>query len=1033
MTSPLVEVVITGNSSSFVESVDSAAGACEGAVTDLSAASDGLSGAFDRASGAAAALAGSLDGAAGSAGDAAGSVTAAAGDIAGSLDGLTGVADDLSLNLKGIGESFDGSAAQIDTDTALLMADTELLIAQNEKLLESLATLGPDVDEASAQSDGALETVAAMLDRLAGKAGIVGEAFGAMAKSIQGSADTADASLAETGEAASSAGGAMDIMGKAGIAAIGAVAVVAIDLGSKYQALTTNIAAWGGISVQAASKITAAFENTEGTTIYAGSQIAQAYGTVVGQLTAVEGHSLNSTQAMQVMSAAMDLAEGSGENLNTATSSLAKVMQTFQMRTGDARQAADELFSTAKGGGVSLQQVAQSVTQVHTQLGALTPPLGETGALLVDMVEHGMNGSRALRVLGSSLNSLLKPDENVIKDQSNLKTAFDDLPPSLQALGAQYEQGKESATYFTDATKNLSEAQTQAWSKFTSADTAVGTATLNLQESGDAALFVHGKFIGLGNAIDVLHNQTKGMSDEQALAKLNQDGLASSAAKLLPIIEAGGDAFNKAREEVEKHNAAAEAAQKQAQTLDHQFDLMKSTVRDLVTQFGTALVPILTDVTKVLATVFGWIAQHKIVMVALGVAIGAVLIPALYGAATAALAAAAGFTGLELSTVLITAAVLAVVAAAYELYKHWGEIWGFIKNVADDAWHFLDDNIIHPIEHGFEWVVNEIKSHWQGLLEILIAPFAPVLAIVLAFHNQIIHFFEDIPSHVMAVINDIIGFFIAMPGEIVSGIGDFVGTVFGALLNAGSWITSNVITPVETLFTNLPSELFGLVSNIVGTVFAGFLQVNSWIENHVVQPVLGIFTGLPGQIVGVVGDLVNTIFGGMTSAASWVNTNVIQPVISAFSAMPGDIGSAILAAFNGAMNIGEDVINWLKSGLNDAINWYNSHRPSLFGVSLMPALPTFGTGGFVDKPTIALIGESGPEYIIPANQLPSSGSLPTAQLPGGGTSTSTAPTGPITIALDIDGERFAAAVLNPLQTAALRGQKTGGQFTINLT
>lgn len=99
--------------------------------------------------------------------------------------------------------------------------------------------------------------------------------------------------------------------------------------------------------------------------------------------------------------------------------------------------------------------------------------------------------------------------------------------------------------------------------------------------------------------------------------------------------------------------------------------------------------------------------------------------------------AAVGSTG-------VGAVLMALGLAATLLMGHWREVWDGIKDAAVDAWHFLDDDVLHPIEGAFDDCIEWIKSHWELLLAILLAPFSPVLAVFLAFHDQIIDGFEDI-------------------------------------------------------------------------------------------------------------------------------------------------------------------------------------------------------------------------------------------------------------------------------------------------
>src|ERR1035437_1621761 len=502
---------------------------------------------------------------------------------------------------------------------------------------DSLSLIAAQDAAASSAEDSAVKMKVASEDANSGVSG----AFKKMSGSVLGyvdnmfgtdfskAADKASSKLEEVGTNSTGLFSKLSSIGAGASVGIGVAAVViggmAIDLGEKYQALTTNIAAWGGISNAAAKQITDAFLSTAGTTIYSASEIATSYGKVVGQLTAVEGHALTSKDAMTVMKASMDLAEGSGESLGTATTALAGVMQTYQMKVGDAGKASDQLFSIAKGSGTSLGAVAQSVKQVHTQLGAMTPPLGQTGALLVDMVEHGMNGSRALRSLGTSMNALLKPSENLLNAQSQSQVALKALPPSLQALGAQYLAGTTTAAQVTAATGKLDRTQTTLWGNLTKAAGAIDTSNLKISQMGFSAFNAQGKFIGLKQTFTDLYNQIKGETPKAQLATLAQDGLASSAAKLLPVIAAGPAAFDKAATAGGKNGGAHAAAAKQAQTLSHEFELMKVTVEDLITKLGVVLIPIVTTVMGVFSKATEFVLKHKDILYALAVLIGGFL------------------------------------------------------------------------------------------------------------------------------------------------------------------------------------------------------------------------------------------------------------------------------------------------------------------------------------------------------------------------------------------------------------------------
>jgi len=63
---------------------------------------------------------------------------------------------------------------------------------------------------------------------------------------------------------------------------------------------------------------------------------------------------------------------------------------------------------------------------------------------------------------------------------------------------------------------------------------------------------------------------------------------------------------------------------------------------------------------------------------------------------------------------------------------------------------------------------------------------------------------------------------------------------------------------------------------------------------------------------------------------------------------------------------GESIVSWLKqSGASLALDEYNNANQHTTGGHFHAEIPAFGDGGMVDKATLALIGEKGPEAVIP--------------------------------------------------------------------
>jgi phage-related protein len=79
---------------------------------------------------------------------------------------------------------------------------------------------------------------------------------------------------------------------------------------------------------------------------------------------------------------------------------------------------------------------------------------------------------------------------------------------------------------------------------------------------------------------------------------------------------------------------------------------------------------------------------------------------------------------------LIVIAVAALVIAITELVTHWKTVWGAVKSIALDAWHFIDNDVIHPLMQAFD-AFNNFIALWTDRVALVLAHWAQtVLGIV---------------------------------------------------------------------------------------------------------------------------------------------------------------------------------------------------------------------------------------------------------------------------------------------------------------
>jgi len=188
----------------------------------------------------------------------------------------------------------------------------------------------------------------------------------------------------------------------------------------------------------------------------------------------------------------------------------------------------------------------------------------------------------------------------------------------------------------------------------------------------------------------------------------------------------------------------------------------------------------------------------------------------------------------------------------------------------------------------------------------------------------------------------------------------------------------NEILPVVlrlTQFVSDNADAFLIVGGIVAGVAASILAVNAAITAYqaitkAVTVVQGIFNAVMAAnpifliglaIAGVIAALV------ILEKKFGIITKTVERAKAVFSA----IGEALKEAFKAAFNFIARIWNDSVGKLNFSVpGWVPVIGGNTFGV---PKIPMLADGGLVTGPQLAMIGEAGPEVVIPLDRLPQMG------------------------------------------------------------
>lgn len=340
---------------------------------------------------------------------------------------------------------------------------------------------------------------------------------------------------------------------------------------------------------------------------------------------------------------------------------------------------------------------------------------------------------------------------------------------------------------------------------------------------------------------------------------------------------------------------------------------------EMATTLSNGLADALIKLTPLLVAFSNWLAQHKEVLY---VAIAA------WTAYKLAVLAAAAAEGLADALNPVGAAIIGIalyVAWVVVLIKHW-----------------------KLIEHEVLVVLNAMGSFFSGI-------WAWITGVGKAigdwFTVTVPNFFTSLPGRIGAALA-------ALPG--------LLGKLFLDALSAAGEAIGIGIGLVLVYFIKLPGmiwfELKTLATLFVDLFRLGLGAAKALIDG-LVSSIVFVFTQLPGRVWAGIKALPGIIGGVFRDAWSWAKREVSQgadAVVNFVQRLPGRIRGFM-------SNVGHDILDGLKSGINAVISGFNRgiDRVAGFVHIGLPHLPYLAAGGLVKAPTLAVVGEAGPEAVIP--------------------------------------------------------------------
>ena len=373
-----------------------------------------------------------------------------------------------------------------------------------------------------------------------------------------------------------------------------------------------------------------------------------------------------------------------------------------------------------------------------------------------------------------------------------------------------------------------------------------------------------------------------------------------------------------------------------------------SPVAKAITGIGSVAIGAFTAISNfvtMLKNGFSWLNEALMLVGVTITAVGAVIL------------------GVAAAPAAITAGIVAGVATAAVVVKdHWEEIKGIFSEAGD----WFNTNVIKPISGFFKGLWESVSGFFSSLWKDI----SGVWETVSGWFNT-------------NVINPIVSFFQGFSkrvGQIFEGLWIIVKAVW---IVVSDWFKSKVIEPIKKNFELLKSTVSTAFNGLWTTVKSVWAVVSGWFKEHVTTPIKNAFSSAKESIQKAFSSAKTAVTGAWNSVSSWFKEHVTTPIKNAFSKMKESVAkifrklwnsvkSGVAGAMNTVISRIETAINSLIGGVNTVLRGFNSvvsaaakvAKVKWSGVDLVPkvSLPkvkAYATGGFMDKYSIATVGENG--------------------------------------------------------------------------
>lgn len=591
------------------------------------------------------------------------------------------------------------------------------------------------------------------------------------------------------------------------------------------------------------------------------------------------------------------------------------------------------VLNLAAAGGIDLASASDMVTDAMSALGMET---SEADTMVDQMAKTASTTNTSVAQLGEGILTIGATAKSVKGGTAELNTA-------LGILANNGIKGAEGGTHFRNIILSLQNPTDKAAATMKQLGVDVYDSQGNMRSMNDI----------LGDLNTSMEGMTSAEKSNIIATIFNKTDLSSVNALLANT----GETWDSLQNSITNSSGAAQQmADTQLDNLQGQLTLLKSALEGLAISFGELLMPALKSIVGVVQKVVDWLnslnegTKKVIVTVALVAgALGPVLIvvgkvissigtimtviPKLGGALKAVQGAMAAFNAVCAANpyVLIIAAIVALIAIFVVLWnkcdgfrQFWINLWEEIKTVVS--------TVVEAIKGFFTGIIDFVKTNWQGLLLLLVNPFAGAFKLLYDNCEEFRNFINGVLEGIKTLISNAWTAITTGITTAWTAISSFFSTIWEGIKN----IFSTVLEAIKTVVTTVVNA----IKSVITTVWTGIKSTISTVMNAIKSTISTLWNGIKSTITSIVNGIKNTVsnaFNNMLSAIRSIVGNIASTIKSGFQSAISYITSLPSQALQWGKDIIMGIVNGIKScmgAVGDAVSGVASKIKSFLHFSV---------------------------------------------------------------------------------------------------